>query len=322
MDEPEGARGRAASWPQDRARVRQLARWPPWRLHDLAIGLGERLRAWLAAEAGAGRLVPWLPVAFGFGAVLYFTADREPALWAGAVLCAGCGAAVILLRRQAAVFAAAALAFSASLGFAAATWKSERIAHSVLPRALFNVELAGWVETREERERTDRIVIAVHEMKAARLATPLQRVRVSVRKGTAPPVGSFVELRARLSPPLAPLRPGGYDFARDLFFQKIGASGFALGAIRIAEPPVQPGLWLRYAAVMQGMRDAIDTRIRAVLPGDKGSIASALITGKRDAISAHVNDAMYVSGIGHVLSISGYHMVVVFGVVFFALRAS
>ena len=69
------------------------------------------------------------------------------------------------------------------------------------------------------------------------------------------------------------------------------------------------------------MREAIDQRIRAVLPGDKGAIASALITGKRDAISTPVNDAMYISGIGHVLSISGYHMAVVAGMIFFALRA-
>ena len=70
-------------------------------------------------------------------------------------------------------------------------------------------------------------------------------------EGHAPPVGD-VTLRARLDPPLEPLRPGGYDFARDLYFQGIGATGFALGAIRIAEPPVQPGLWLRYATTVQG----------------------------------------------------------------------
>ena len=34
-----------------------------------------------------------------------------------------------------------------------------------------------------------------------------------------------------------------------------------------------------------------------------------------------VNDAMFISGLGHVLSISGYHMAVVAGVVFFAVRA-
>ncbi len=73
-----------------------------------------------------------------------------------------------------------------------------------------------------------------------------------MRKGTAPDVGSFVELKARLQPPLAPLRPGSYDFARDMFFQGIGASGFVTGAIKTVEPPVAGGLSLRYAAVMQG----------------------------------------------------------------------
>ncbi len=147
-------------------------------------------------------------------------------------------------------------------------------------------------------------------------------MRVSVRKGTAPAVGSFVEFKARLSPPLAPLRPGGYDFARDMYFQGIGASGFVLGSIRTTPPEKAPSLWLRYAAVIAGMREAIDQRIRAVVPGDQGAIASALITGKRDALSAPVFDAMYASGIGHVLSISGYHMAVVAGIIFFVLRAS
>jgi competence protein ComEC len=155
----------------------------------------------------------------------------------------------------------------------------------------------------------------------ARIAEQPHRVRLSVRKGTAPAVGTFIEAKARLSPPLQPLRPGGYDFARDLYFQRIGASGFVLGAIKPATPTAAPSLRLQAAAFIQGLRDGIDRRIRAVVPGDSGAIASALITGKRDAISAPVNDAMYVSSLAHVLSISGYHMAVVAGVIFFALRA-
>jgi competence protein ComEC len=181
--------------------------------------------------------------------------------------------------------------------------------------------IEGFVEVREERERADRIVVRVRKLDAPRIADKPDRVRVSVRKGTAPPVGAYVSFRARLNPPLTPLRPGGYDFARDLYFQRIGAVGFVLGAIRIMEPPAPPGLWLRYAAAIQGLRDGIDARIRAAVPGDKGAIASALITGKRDAISAPVNDAMYISSLAHVLSISGYHMALVAGVVFFTLRA-
>src|SRR6202000_994376 len=164
-------------------------------------------------------------------------------------------------------------------------------------------------------------VLRVTQMDGPRLSTKLERVRLSVRKGTAPAVGSFVELKARLQPPLAPLRPRSYDFRRDIFFQGIGASGFVTGAIKSLEPPVVGGLSLRYAAFMQGLRDAIDARIRTTQDGDKRAIATALLTGRRDGITAPVNDAMFISGLGHVLSISGYHMAVVAGVVFFTVRA-
>jgi competence protein ComEC len=174
---------------------------------------------------------------------------------------------------------------------------------------------------REERERSDRVVVRVERMSGPRLEEKLERVRVSVRKGSAPAVGTFVEFKARLSPPLEPLRPGGYDFARDMYFHGIGASGFVLGHIRTAAAPQALPLRLRYAIVVDAMREAIDKRIRAVLPGDSGAIASAVITGKRDAISTPVNEAMYVSGLAHVLSISGYHMAVVAGIMFFTVRA-
>src|SRR5262245_19732612 len=105
--------------------------------------------------------------------------------------------------------------------------------------------------------RSDRIVVRLERINSERLKERLERVRVSVRKGTAPAVGSFVEFKARLSPPLEPLRPGGYDFARDMYFQRIGASGFVLGRIRTAEAPRAPGLRLRYAAAMDGMRLAL-----------------------------------------------------------------
>ena len=221
--------GRATTWDAAERRRRALARGGA--LADFREVIAKHLRNWAIADTGPGRLLPWLPIAFGLGIAIYFGAEREPAWWAAVSLALVCATIVILARRR--------------------------------PVA-FPLALAGALE---------------------------------------------------------PLRPGGCDFARDLYFQGIGATGFALGAIRIAEPPVQPGLWLRYATTVQGIRDAIDARIRAALPGDKGAIASALITGKRDAISAQVNDAMYISSLAHVLSISGYHMALVAGVVFFALRA-
>jgi ComEC/Rec2-related protein len=106
-----------------------------------------------------------------------------------------------------------------------------------------------------------------------------------------------------------------------MYFQRIGASGYALGAIKMKAPPIERGFWLSYASLIDDLRESMDKRIRAAIPGDSGSIASALITGKRDAISTPVNDAMYVSSLAHVLSISGYHTAVVAGIMFFFIRA-
>src|ERR1700742_425929 len=162
----------------------------------------ERLRAWARAEAGAGRLLPWVPVAFGAGIALYFTAPREPVLTVAIIAAIACSAVAFLARRGR-FFAAAVMVAAVACGFAIATWKTARVAHTVLARPLYSVTLSGFVETRDIRERTDRFVLRVAQMDAPRFSGKLERVRLSVKKGTAPDVGSFVELKARLEPPVA-----------------------------------------------------------------------------------------------------------------------
>jgi competence protein ComEC len=311
-------------------RVQGIAEtWPPRgsiRTGGFAAASGvwpgalEKLREWARAETGAGRLLPWVPVALGTGIALYFTAAREPVLSVAIVSAAALATAALLLRRSR-FFTSAVMVAGVAAGFATAAFRTAYVGHEVLTRLAYSVSLSGFVEARDIRERTDRFVLRVTEIEGARLKTRLERVRLSVRKGMAPAVGSFVEMKARLQPPLTPLRPGSYDFSRDLFFQGIGASGFVTGGITVRDPPTTGGLSLHYAAFMQDLRDAIDARIRVTLDGDKRAIATALLTGRRDAITTPVNDAMFISGLGHVLSISGYHMAVVAGVVFFVIRA-
>jgi competence protein ComEC len=314
------ARERARTWPQGRARALAGAnRWPA--LDVLAQRFVEAIRIAAIAEAGPGRLAPWVAVAFGIGIATYFAAEREPSYTAALLLAGALAIAALVVRRRAVAFAALVLIAGTVIGFAGATLKTALIAHPVLERPLYGASITGFIETHEERERTDRIVVKVVDMDGDRVDRPLERVRLSVRRGAAPAVGSYVRLKARLNPPLLPLRPGGYDFARDLYFQRIGAVGFVTGAIKVETAPSAPGLRLRFLSTIDAMRDAIDRRIRAVVPGDAGAIASALITGKRDALSPSVNDAMFISGLGHVLSISGYHMAVVAGIVFFVFRA-
>jgi competence protein ComEC len=322
MAEPEQSRSRAKAWAAelDAARRRAGLALPDW-LGMPADRLGRQLAQWAVAEAAPGRLLPWLPVGYGFGIVGYFAAEREPAWWA-ALAAALAGMAIAYLARRRPIGFALALACAAiAAGFATATLKTLRIAHPILAYPSWSAQVEGFVETREERARSDRIVVDVARIDARRMDVKPARVRVAVRKGTVPAVASFVAFKAHLSPPLQPLRPGGYDFARDMFFQRIGASGYVLGAIRSLAAPHAPGLRLRAAALIDTMREAINQRIHSVLPGDRGSIASALITGKRSAISEAVSNAFYISSLAHVLAISGFHMAVVAGIAFFFIRA-
>src|SRR5262249_31622820 len=172
-----------------------------------------------AAEVARGRVVRWLAIAFGCGTIIYFAVEREPAPWAATLLLAATVAAAILCRHRPFAFPATLGIAAMAAGFAAATLKREIIAHPVLTAPVWNIELAGFVEVREERERSDRIVVRLERTDSARLNEPLEGVRVSVRKGTAPAVGTFVEFKARLSPPLEPLRPGCYECARDMYLQ-------------------------------------------------------------------------------------------------------
>src|SRR6202035_5944575 len=88
-----------------------------------------QLRQWAAQEIAADRLLPWLAVAYGFGIVIYFTAEREPAWWAATALATVCVIAAVLLRRHLAAFVVGPFVFAIAAGFAAATVKTAMIVH-------------------------------------------------------------------------------------------------------------------------------------------------------------------------------------------------
>ena len=131
------------------------------------------------------------------GIALYFTAAHEPVLSVAAATAIGLCVVALLARRHKFFSIAVVIAAIAS-GFATATWRTAHLAHVVLAKPLYSVALSGFVETRDIRERTGRFVLHVTDIDVPRGLVKLERVRLSVRKGTAPDVGSFVELKARL----------------------------------------------------------------------------------------------------------------------------
>jgi competence protein ComEC len=144
-------RGRAETWPEDAAaRRRRALAWPDG-LANFGHAAVERFHNWAVADAGPGRLLPWLPVAFGLGVAIYFTAEREPSFWAAGGLASLCAVATVVARRRPIGFPLALALTALAAGFAVATLKTVQVAHPILARPAGNVAIAGFVEVREER---------------------------------------------------------------------------------------------------------------------------------------------------------------------------
>ena len=293
-------------------------------------GIGAFVVRGVALEAERRRLFPWLAVCFGAGILVFFgLADGEPALWAPLAGAALCAAPVPLLGTRPATLAAALGLTAAFLGFAAAAHRVDRMRAPVLARTTIG-PLIGLVEMLDEREQGVRLIVMVESFAGLPAESRPQRVRVSLRDARGLRPGDRISATARLMPPPEAARPGGYDFARDAYFRGIGAVGSLLGQVGTgkvesgsAEPspsgPVPVGL--RVAAAIDTARNALTRRIAEANGGQAGAVAAALVTGKRGLISQETNDVLRAAGIYHVVSISGLHMVLAAGVVFWLIRA-
>ncbi len=280
-------------------------------------GLAAALRQAFAVEVEQRRIFLWLPVAFGAGIALYFAADREPVLpltVVAVVLLASAAAALRAHRRAFACLVGAAALFA---GLAAAGTRSALVAAPVLDRIRI-ADVQGYVEQMDHRREGARFVLRV--VASEGLATLPYRVRLTTRRTPPVEAGAFVELKARLLPPSRAAAPGGYDFARDAWFGRIGAVGSVLGRMELADAPEPPGASLVAAAAIDRARNALARRVDAIIGGDAGAIAAAMVTGKRDLLSDEARELIRQAGIFHVITISGVQMTLVAGIFFVGLR--
>ncbi len=284
------------------------------------------MRAWLGGEVAAQTLRwrLWAPVAFGAGAAVYFALRIEPGLWPlllGAVVAFS---AWIAARRRGwarrLTWPLLMLACVAG-GLAAAKVRTEMVAAPIAPAMSEPTVIEAWVvDVDSPGQRGARIVIAPVWVRGLTPDQTPVRLRATVR-GEPPRPGEAIRLFGILNPPPAPASPGAYDFGRNAFFQGMGGVAFALGETRSAD--LAPPPWrLRLAMAVNGARYALAERIVARLGERTGGIAAAMTTSHETWISQEDMDVMRDSGLAHILSVSGLHMAIVGGFVFFAVRLS
>lgn len=260
-------------------------------------------------ERERDQLPLWVPVALGCGIAAWFQL-ANPAWWLAFIsLCAALGLfAVVTGRARRAGKAIFWFVLLAAIGCALIWSRSWSVAAPVLERplvTLFNAE----IERVEPVLARDMVRLTLRTGDNPELPP---RVRVNVPLEQVIPElqdGALIQLRARLMPPAMPALPGAYDFSERAWFQGLGATGQALGEIRIlrtADP----------LFALASYRQRLSAHVQSQMPGAAGAIGATLATGDRGAIAEADAEAMRRSGLAHLLSISGLHVTAVVGAIY------
>lgn len=279
-------------------------------------------RNWLAEQLALqnGRFLYWCPVFLAVGIGGYFLLPVEPPVIIPifAVLLSLCCLAFSGFKNQSRVKLILSLAVLPAMGFLCAKVNIMRVHTPIIAEKIGPVMIQGTIQ-RIELTKADydaRILfsdVVIEDLEADQ--TP-NRIRLRLRSDYNLEVGQRISALAEVMPPSEPLLPGGFNFRRHMYFQGIGAVGFIYNKVEI----LQGASSSTFRNAVETARSDITSKVHDVLPRERAGVATALMNGMRAGIVDEDREALRNAGLAHLLAISGLHVGMVCGAIFFFLR--
>lgn len=159
------------------------------------------------------------------------------------------------------------------------------------------------------------VVSEVTPLDGAR-AVLIRRARLLVPLEPVLQPGDRISANLRLTPVPGPVLPGTHDGQFHSYFSGIGAYGGVTSGLAV----IARGDETDIARRVQALRNHIGGRVDLVLAPDSAAIGKAMMVGDQSAITDEIRDVMAASGLAHVYSISGLHLSIVAGGIFWLVR--
>lgn len=261
------------------------------------------------------RLFVLLPFAAIAGLSAYAALDFEPGLLAFSAVAIGLALLVVLSWRSPRLPLVALLA-AAWCGFCLLPLHGHWFGTSMLTRTTYGLYQGRVEEIVSATNDNRRIVVSGLTPVAG--DRPLQIARARLVVPPQPPLapGDTIQAKLRLAPVPGPLLPGAFDGQFHAYFAGIGAYGTVTSDFLL----VAVGQGFDPGRAVEQLRMTIGARIDAVLDGPSAAIGRAMVVGDQSAIDDDTRKVMAESGLAHVYSISGLHLSIVAGGVYFLLR--
>lgn len=290
---------------------------------------------WILTECARQRksLFLWIPVFLGIGIIAYFKGDLSLDWMSWSV---GLTLAVIGLWRCRNRYARNAgicwltlflICTAITLvitGYGLAKFRDNRVDTRILTRDLPVATVTADIESitplAKGQGKAKRVVLGNLRFEDPR-HQQWNGIRVRLQsyhfKGNSWAVGDRIRVRAKLRAPSPPVIPDGFDFRFKAYFEGLNAVGYTLADAVIVTKA-------RSVTVIDGVariRQMIAAQIADSMTTQANTgIAIALLTGERAGIDEKDVEALRISGLAHLLAISGLHIGLVAGCVFFFVR--
>jgi competence protein ComEC len=229
----------------------------------------------------------------------------------------------LLATTVAASFVRSAFPFLLSLSLLFAVWGGVSLAPLLNPppgvtryESEEPVVIEGVIDQRPEGTSSGgcRVCLGVERIYWERAETPVAgRLLVNVQSGrTELATGDRVLLSAKIRRPRNLGLPGEPDYERMLAYQSIFATAFVKSADDVTLVQAGTG-WRRRLDLLAA---SLGSFITTGAPGVEGGVLKALLLGDRGGVPPELNAAYARSGVSHILSISGFHVSIIFLCVF------
>lgn len=231
----------------------------------------------------------YTPFLMAGGAALYFSLSREPHLIFAPIITAVLLASVFI--KQVPILLRGLLLFLFGFYYAAVFTDFKNTPD--LKHNIHNMEIVGRVDAIDYTPDKVRIYLT------APIKGVEMRIRVSANDTAMVRVGDTVRTTVGLFQPASAYAPGTFDYARWAYFNNLSATGYAT-ELSVVESGT---------GGINAMRDFLHRQTESFL-------VDSLILGYKNAVPKSDNKIWTATGVGHIWSISGFHMALVGGWLF------
>lgn len=237
-----------------------------------------------------GNLFFWTPFLMAFGAGLYFNLSHEPD-FISCIIGLIISAVLICIKIPKLVRGIVLFIF----GFCYASVFTHMLNTPQISHSIHNIEVTGTVQRTDYTDEKSRLYIKTDANQiGAGDGTAIVRVSSDAKHPT-PNIGDKISATIGLFRPDGADAPETFDYARWAYFNKITATGY-INKINVIEAANSGGI--------SGLRDYIHRYTNSFL-------ADTLVLGYKNAVPKSDAEIWTATGIGHVWSISGFHITLV-----------